>query len=54
MAHSCPECGQACYCGGDIDDIFLEDTEEEENCNHCLGEDWNLDEEWNEQVEEEG
>ncbi len=20
MAHECPECGQMCYCGGDIDD----------------------------------
>lgn len=19
--HECPKCGQACYCGGDIDDI---------------------------------
>ena len=22
--HSCPECGQACYCSGDVDDIELE------------------------------
>lgn len=22
--HSCPECGSACYCNGDIDDIELE------------------------------
>lgn len=22
--HACPECGQACYCGGDIDDIELD------------------------------
>ena len=21
MAHNCPECYSACYCGGDIDDI---------------------------------
>ena len=20
MAHECPECGQTCYCNGDIDD----------------------------------
>jgi hypothetical protein len=20
IVHYCPECGQACYCGGDIDD----------------------------------
>jgi hypothetical protein len=19
--HACPDCGQACYCGGDFDDI---------------------------------
>ena len=36
MAHSCPDCGQACYCGGDIDDIFFEDTVAEINCAHCL------------------
>ncbi len=29
MAHECPECGQMCYCNGDIDDCchnFEEDT----------------------------
>lgn len=35
MAHSCPECGQACYCGGDIDDCFFGGTDEEDNCDHC-------------------
>lgn len=35
MAHSCPDCGQACYCGGDIDDLFFEDSEEAIRCNHC-------------------
>jgi hypothetical protein len=39
MAHSCPDCGQACYCGGDIDDIFFEDSEEAMGCVHCLHED---------------
>ena len=39
MAHSCPDCGSACYCGGDIDDIFMEGTEEEMGCSHCLHED---------------
>lgn len=34
MAHSCPECGQTCYCGGDIDDICFENTKEERNCRH--------------------
>ena len=34
MAHTCPDCGSACYCGGDIDDIFFEDND---RCNHCLG-----------------
>jgi len=41
VAHSCPDCGQACYCGGDIDDIFLEDEdsldEAELMCTHCEG-----------------
>lgn len=35
MAHSCPTCGHACYCGGDIDDILLEGTDEEALCTHC-------------------
>lgn len=35
MAHSCPECGQVCYCGGDIDDILLSGTPEEDRCGHC-------------------
>jgi hypothetical protein len=36
MAHSCPECNQACYCNGDIDDIlFGEDSEEALLCTHC-------------------
>lgn len=26
--HSCPDCGQACYCSGDIDDVELEGGEE--------------------------
>ena len=24
MAHECPECGQMCYCHGDIDDSVVE------------------------------
>jgi hypothetical protein len=39
MAHSCPTCGQVCYCGGDLDDILLEDTEEEEQCGRCSDKD---------------
>ena len=31
--HSCPECGQACYCHGDIDDCVVE-TEEYSSA-HC-------------------
>jgi hypothetical protein len=34
--HSCPDCGQACYCNGDIDDIDAGDKEAAENCIHCL------------------
>lgn len=35
MAHNCPECYSACYCGGDIDDIFFENTAYETGCTHC-------------------
>jgi hypothetical protein len=35
MAHSCPECGQVCYCGGDIDDCLLDDSEAVNCCGHC-------------------
>lgn len=36
MAHSCPNCGMACHCGGDIDDIdFGADTPEAIACRHC-------------------
>ncbi len=31
--HTCPNCGQACYCCGDIDD---HETGEDENCEHWL------------------
>ena len=35
MAHSCPECGQMCHCGGDIDDIdFGEDSAQADRCIH--------------------
>lgn len=30
--HECPDCGQACYCGGDIDDC---EFEENSFCVHC-------------------
>ena len=33
--HSCPECGCACYCNGDIDDIDAGDENAENNCDHC-------------------
>jgi hypothetical protein len=39
MAHSCPDCGSACYCGDDIDDVELEDDDATENCTCCLGKD---------------
>ncbi len=37
MAHECPECGQQCYCGGDIDDCCNNFEEDVINCVHCLG-----------------
>jgi hypothetical protein len=39
--HTCPHCGQACYCGGDIDDMECSDGED--RCNHC---DWTDDEDF--------
>lgn len=36
MAHECPECGQTCYCGGDVDDCEFHDTPEEGHCTHYL------------------
>jgi hypothetical protein len=35
MAHTCPECGLVCYCGGDIDDCIFDDTPEQDACGHC-------------------
>ena len=41
--HRCPECGQACYCNGDVDDCEIE-GDAEVDCIHfavCDGEyDW--------------
>ena len=40
MAHSCPDCGYTCYCGGDLDDIlWQEGSEQKIGCTHCLHED---------------
>ena len=33
--HTCPECGSACHCGGDIDDIDVGDEEAENGCTCC-------------------
>lgn len=33
--HSCPICDEACYCGGDIDDIDCGDEEAADCCDHC-------------------
>jgi hypothetical protein len=44
--HTCPECGQACTCNGDIDDIMFEDSARSracrhwEECNDDYPEDW--------------
>lgn len=33
--HTCPDCGCACHCGGDIDDIdFGDDCEGADACTH--------------------
>lgn len=44
MAHSCPECGCACYCGGDIDDICFDEAPS--GCSCCLGSDFDEDEDY--------
>jgi hypothetical protein len=35
MAHTCPECGLLCHCGGDIDDCEFDGTPEQDACSHC-------------------
>ena len=34
MAHECPECGQTCYCNGDIDDCCFQSEYYYIHCNH--------------------
>lgn len=35
--HCCPDCGQACYCNGDIDDCMWDDgSDEAMDCEHYL------------------
>jgi len=34
MAHECPECGQTCYCNGDIDDCCFNFEKDVMRCNH--------------------
>lgn len=36
MAHECPECGYSCHCGGDIEDLEMDNTPEQMACTHCL------------------
>jgi len=45
MAHSCPECGQCCYCGGDIDDCLFDFDDDVAGCTHCDGDEFADDEE---------
>jgi len=51
MAHTCPECGQTCHCGGDIDDLILDFDEDVIGCTHCSDED--MEEYWDD-MEEDG
>lgn len=34
MAHTCPECGQMCYCNGDIDDCCFDFYDDVISCIH--------------------
>lgn len=36
MAHECPDCGECCYCNGDIDDCCHNFDEDIERCTHCV------------------
>lgn len=35
MAHECPECYCQCHCGGDIDDLLLNEDMFVNRCSHC-------------------
>lgn len=35
MVHTCPICGQWCYCGGDADDCGNDFADDVANCCHC-------------------
>lgn len=35
MAHTCPTCGQWCYCGGDCEDCGNDFPDDVDNCIHC-------------------
>ena len=35
MAHTCPDCGLRCHCGGDVDDCEFDGTREQLRCDHC-------------------
>lgn len=54
MAHECPQCYQACYCGGDIDDCFFEGTKEQLMCGHCPDDEDENDEDYLEQGKDGG
>jgi hypothetical protein len=35
MAHNCPQCGQTCFCSGDLEDHDIGDLYDD--CQCCLG-----------------
>ncbi len=46
MSHTCPDCGQTCYCNGDIDDCCFDSPAAVLHCEHwreCEGEDYDGD-----------
>lgn len=47
--HTCPECGQACTCNGDIDDIMFDGGLEEMFCECCDGYDDYLDDDFDDE-----
>lgn len=47
MAHSCPDCCETCYCGGDVDDAIIDEPLNQIACGHnCENDDPERDFDW--------
>jgi len=52
MAHECPDCGQQCYCNGDIDDCCNNFEADVMRCTHCEGEPDDVEDTWDDYATE--